>query len=222
MSGFNPEELASDQFTNFADALIYLRHAPEADRQHLEAAQLTRLLRILHPHDAGFADLDAAAQRVLDVLTRHDQTLREAGAPVDGVRAYTAGWLEDRLDGSGFAKVMGSLEMAAYTDVQELRDRVIRLNGDDGEILADYAFLLKSIEGLGQDVYWVLREEGGRLLAAIEAVIHDLPGTGQDLVLHALEAHAGTEEGRAFFERFIEQTGEKWLEAAAGTYLSRG
>ena len=219
---FNPEDLASAQFTNFADALIDLRHAPAAVRLKLEPPMVNRLLRIFHPHDAGFGDLDAITARVLELLTRHDQVLRQGGAPVQGVSTFTEGWLQGRWDGSGFAKVMGSLEMAVYTDVQDLRDRVIQLDGDGGETLADYAFLLKSLEGLGQDVYWVLREEGGRLLDALEAELHTLPGTAQDLVLHALEPQAGTEEGRAFFERFIATTKEIWLKAAAETYLSRG
>ena len=219
---FNTEDLSSPRFTNFADALIDLRHAPPPVRQALTPGHVSRLLRIFHPHDAGFEDLDATTARVLEVLTRHDEILRQGGAPVDGVFTFTTGWLHGRWDGSGFAKVMGSLEMAVYTDVQDLRDRVIPLDGDGGETLADYAFLLKSLEGLGQDVYWVLREEGGRLLDALEAEIHTLPGTAQDLVLHALEAQAGTAQGKAFFERFIERTEAAWLEAAAETYLSRG
>lgn len=221
MTTFKSADLASSRFSNFADALIDLRHAQDPAAQTLASEHVPLLLRIFHPHDARFEDLDRSTRQVLEVLTRHEQALRQGNAPVDGVMTFTASWLEGRWDGSGFSKVMGSLETAVYTDVQDLRDRVLPLDDDGAEVLADYAFLLKSIEGLTQDVYWVLRQQGPALLPPLEAEIHALPGTAQDLILHALEATAGTAEGQGFYERFIEKTDETWLKAAAETYMSR-
>jgi len=222
MTTFDPADLASNQFTHFADALIDLRHAQDPTAQVLEPDHVPHLLRIFHPHDARFEDLDRSTRKVLEVLTRHEQALRQNNAPVDGVKTFTASWLEGRRDDSGFSKVMGTLEMAVYTDVQDLRDRVLPMDDAGAETLADYAFLLKSMEGLMQDVYWVLRMQGAGIMPALEAEIHGLPGTAQDLILHALEVTAGTDEGKAFYGRFIEATEETWLEAAADTYLSRG
>jgi len=185
------------------------------------------LLLLLRPYywyvsSPGFQDLMDAATTAHAALVKNAKLLREE-LSVSGLPQFLEGYVNhESLDGTGWAFLACSPELAAALDAEACERRLKRARKPkDAKALGDLAHVLKAVEGAKHQTYWALRVVGASFLDQLEGLIHKLAPGDQGFVLHALDEFVKNKQVIAFYKRFIAETTYDTLKEEAAGYLER-